>query len=56
MKKFYQSKKFWTGLTSFVAGVGFLITGEQTAQEAFMTLSSALFTVLTVFFTKDAIE
>lgn len=56
MKKFYKSKKFWTGVASLITGLGFLFTGEQTAQEAFMTISSALFTTLTVFYTKETIE
>lgn len=55
MKKFYQSKKFWAGVAGIITSLGALFTGEMLLQEAVSAIVSAIFTVLTVFYTKETI-
>jgi CRISPR/Cas system-associated protein Csm6 len=56
MKKYYQSKKFWAGITTLVSGLSMFFIGEQSIESAFMTLAGGIFAVLTVFYTKETIE
>ena len=46
MKKWYQSKEIWTGITTFVSGLSLYFTGEQGLEELLLSVVGIIFMLL----------
>jgi len=46
MKKWYQSKEIWTGITALVGGLSLYFTGEQGLEELLLSVVGIIFMLL----------